>query len=101
MESRYGDNMTKRKPKLTAAQKQCDILDPRVPFSLCCINCDAGMSVVTPEQAILEGWVEIKYNPTMCYNYVGGCPDCLKEGEIYIDKKYGLVPYRREVGGPG
>jgi len=51
-----------------------------VPFSLVCINCDAGMDIESREQAIAEGWTEISFEPHMpMANYSGLCPDCKPE----------------------
>lgn len=50
------------------------------PFSLCCVGCDAGMDLLTPEEAIAAGWIEIEEAfdaPTS--NYLGICPDCQGE----------------------
>jgi hypothetical protein len=47
------------------------------PFTLCCVDCDAGMDLLTPEAAIEAGWVEIEEAfdcPTA--NYLGICAEC-------------------------
>ncbi len=52
------------------------------PFSLCCIQCDAGMQIDTPEQALAEGWIKIKEDfDGPSWNYLGCCPDCKTEWE--------------------
>ena len=48
----------------------------RHPFSLSCAECDAGMDVETPEQAVFEGWSSIYEVDVPSWNYLGVCPDC-------------------------
>jgi hypothetical protein len=54
----------------------------RHPFSLTCRDCDAGMDMETPEQALAAGWIEIEdvadENLMEAY-YLGLCPDCRKQ----------------------
>lgn len=50
---------------------------PTVPFSLVCRHCDAGEGIETEEQAISDGWTEIR--PALALpqaNFGGLCPDC-------------------------
>lgn len=50
------------------------------PFSLCCIDCDAGTDVESAEGAIQLGWTDMLFAPEMANcNYIGMCPDCLRE----------------------
>ena len=51
----------------------------RHPFSLSCSNCDAGMDIETPEQAVLQGWYGIYEDDGMSWNYLGTCPQCLAQ----------------------
>lgn len=55
--------------------------DPNdVPFSLVCINCDAGMDISSMEEAIARGWTSIECDPDLpMANFVGYCPDCRRE----------------------
>jgi hypothetical protein len=56
----------------------------RHPFSMTCRECDAGMDMTSPEQAIAAGWTEIvdaADEGFMEANYLGLCPDCKKAGE--------------------
>jgi hypothetical protein len=47
------------------------------PFTLCCIECDAGVHIETPEQALAEGWIDIEEDfGGLSWNYVGVCPEC-------------------------
>lgn len=46
------------------------------PFSLSCIGCDAGMGIVSLEQAALEGWRAIRYDDGPFWNFLGYCPHC-------------------------
>ncbi len=47
------------------------------PFSLVCLECDAGMHIESHAQAIAEGWTDIDYAPDLpMANYLGLCPDC-------------------------
>ena len=54
----------------------------RLPFTLCCVSCDAGMEIETPEQAIAEGWTEIEEaEDAPSSNYLGLCPRCQEQAE--------------------
>ena len=47
------------------------------PFTLCCVDCDAGMELLTPEEAIAAGWTEIEEAfDCPVANYLGTCPAC-------------------------
>jgi len=55
----------------------CNESPPDVPFTLVCINCDAGMEIESSEQALAAGWTEIEFAPDLpMANYLGVCPDC-------------------------
>jgi hypothetical protein len=51
-------------------------------FTLVCSNCDAGMEILTEEQAIARGWagIEPAFDLPQA-NYCGLCPDCRGELE--------------------
>lgn len=54
--------------------------DPEPVFTLVCCECDAGMDILTEEQAIAEGWTGIEPAPHLPQaNYCGLCPDCRRE----------------------
>ena len=48
----------------------------RLPFSLECYCCDAGMDLATVEAAIVAGWTEIREDSGLAWNYLGLCPEC-------------------------
>lgn len=49
-------------------------------FSLVCYSCSAGEDVKTIEEARSAGWKDIVEDfEGLSWNYVGICPDCLKE----------------------
>lgn len=50
-------------------------------FSLICRDCDAGMEIVSYDQALSEGWTAIVADPGLAWNYVGLCPDCRRAEE--------------------
>lgn len=55
---------------------------PDVFFSLVCENCDAGMEIETPTEALAAGWTELRYAPGLpMANFVGLCPVCRAEEE--------------------
>lgn len=45
-------------------------------FSLECLECDAGMSVESYNQAVAEGWTKIEHDDGPAWNFLGLCPDC-------------------------
>jgi hypothetical protein len=46
------------------------------PFTLQCVECDAGMDIESPEQAIADGWTEIEEDfDGLSWNYLGRCPE--------------------------
>lgn len=46
-------------------------------FSLMCSECDAGMDVVSYEQAMLRGWSDMMPDDHgMSWTWLGTCPDC-------------------------
>lgn len=54
--------------------------NPDIPFSLVCVNCDAGMEIASHDEAIAKGWTEIEFAPDLpMSNYLGLCPDCRHE----------------------
>lgn len=47
------------------------------PFTLVCLECDAGLDIRSEEQAKAAGWTQIDYAPKLpMANYVGLCADC-------------------------
>jgi len=51
-----------------------------VPFSLVCINCDAGSHLHSVEGAVTEGWTDIEFAPDLpMANWLGLCPECRRE----------------------
>ena len=51
-------------------------------FSLCCVCCDGGSDIDTPEQAIAEGWSDIEEDfDGFSWNYLGTCPECREDDE--------------------
>lgn len=54
-----------------------DAIPPDVPFSLVCVQCDAGMEIGSYAEARAEGWSDIHYAPDLpMANFVGYCPAC-------------------------
>jgi hypothetical protein len=51
-----------------------------VPFTLACFNCDAD-GPETYEAAVQQGWVDIKYDDGIGWNFLGICPDCRPKWE--------------------
>jgi len=52
------------------------------PFSLSCLDCDAGMEIDSREEAILLGWTGINAYPEgVGYTHLGSCPECVMEEE--------------------
>jgi hypothetical protein len=47
-----------------------------IPFSLMCFVCDAGEDVVSPADAIREGWRGIERDDGVSWNFLGCCPTC-------------------------
>ena len=57
-----------------------DPINENVPFSLVCVNCDAGSEIASIEEAVAEGWTGIEFDPDLpMANFVGLCPDCRRE----------------------
>lgn len=56
----------------------CPCRIPRdVPFTLTCIQCDAGTDIESFEHAMEQGWRLIEYTPDLpMANFLGVCPDC-------------------------
>lgn len=51
-----------------------------VPFTLVCINCDAGDHLNSEQEALAEGWTDIEFAPDLpMANWLGLCPDCRRE----------------------
>jgi len=45
-------------------------------FSPQSIECDAGMDIHSPEQAIADGWTDIEEDfDGLSWNYLGRCPE--------------------------
>ena len=56
-----------------------DAIPRDVPFSLSCYECD-GDSPETYEDAVRDGWTDIRYTPESNWeNFLGLCPDCRRE----------------------
>lgn len=54
----------------------------QVPFSIVCLECDAGMNVHSYEEALALGWTDIEEDRDLPQaNYIGLCPDC--EGDTW------------------
>ncbi len=50
------------------------------PFSLQCVECDAGLDIESPEEAIAAGWTEIEEDfEGISWNYLGCCPEHQEE----------------------
>ena len=57
-----------------------DSLESDVPFTLVCVDCDAGMEITSYDEAIANGWTDIEYAPDLpMSNYLGWCPACRRE----------------------
>ena len=56
-----------------------------VPFSLSCMDCDAGMDIGSREEAILSGWTNVSEDDDpdggFWWTWLGLCPDCRKTRE--------------------
>lgn len=51
--------------------------EPELPFSLVCDGCDAGMELLSQEEAEAAGWWVYGPAPELpMANYLGRCPDC-------------------------
>lgn len=49
-------------------------------FSLCCISCDAGMEILTEQEALSSGWTEIgPVDDLANATHLGICPDCKRD----------------------
>jgi hypothetical protein len=44
---------------------------------VCCARCDADASRLS--EAIGSGWTNLQHDPTDGWDYLGICPDCLRE----------------------
>lgn len=66
---------------LEAADEQTDSGDGQpLPFSLSCNHCSAGDGIDSIEQATALGWSSIEEDADgMSWDYLGLCPECLKE----------------------
>lgn len=52
--------------------------DDAVPFSLVCVDCDAGMDMPNLAAALAAGWQAIELCPDLPQaNYLGLCPECV------------------------
>ena len=59
-----------------------------VPFSLVCLNCDAGSHLESEEEALAEGWTDIEFAPDLpMANWLGLCPICRREEEERMDAR--------------
>jgi len=50
-----------------------------VHFSLRCCGCDAGDDVGSRLDAETKGWTDIVFDDGLSWNFLGMCPDCLRE----------------------
>ena len=64
----------------TATPDVNQAVESGMPFSLCCVECDAGMDVQSTLQATADGWTDIQADDGPQYNFCGICPDC-KSGQ--------------------
>lgn len=49
-----------------------------IPFSLVCVDCDAGMDMPNLAAALAAGWQAIELCPDLPQaNYLGLCPECV------------------------
>ena len=64
---------------ITPAEARCGVTDTSIPFSIECFSCDAGTEIDSAEQAIAKGWTNIQPDNGAAWNYLGDCPDCLKD----------------------
>lgn len=63
-----------------------------VPFSLTCGECDDGMEINSPEEAIQLGWDEsIDYDDGMAWNFIGMCPTCRATKETFDGEESGTT----------
>jgi hypothetical protein len=54
-----------------------------LPFSLICVECDAGADIPTRERAEREGWTGITDDAYgLSHNQVGLCPDCASRQRV-------------------
>ena len=66
-----------------------DIFPDDVGFSLTCLECDAGMEIVSYDQALSNGWTGISYDPDgLAWNCFGLCPAC-RRAQDERDRHYG------------
>lgn len=53
-----------------------------VPFSLVCMDCDAGMEIGSYAEAVAQGWTDICFAADLpMANYVGLCPACRRQDD--------------------
>jgi len=53
-----------------------------IPFTLVCLDCDAGMHIENYQQALDEGWTYIDFAPDLPQaNWCGLCPECREAWE--------------------
>ncbi len=53
-----------------------------VPFTLVCLDCDAGLEIESHEQAVAAGWTYIDFAPDLpMANWSGLCPACRERWE--------------------
>ena len=66
-----------------------DTIPDNVVFSLICLECDAGMDIVSYDQALSNGWTRISNDPEgLAWNCIGLCPDCRRAHDDR-DRQYG------------
>lgn len=49
----------------------------RLPESVACCHCDAHMD--SPQEAVIEGWLDLAQDDGPAWNFLGICPACQKE----------------------
>lgn len=55
-------------------------------FVLSCTRCDAGEGVPTAMAALCTGWTGLSADNGPSWNFLGFCPDCLRESEEKYEK---------------
>ena len=69
---------------LTQAEAICGVADRTLPFSLECVECDAGMDIQSAEQALLSGWNDVRADDGPAWNYLGHCPECARDEKLRL-----------------
>lgn len=56
-------------------------------FSLSCSGCDAGDGVGSRKEAREAGWRDIVFDDGASWNFMGRCPDCIKDDAKHEKKR--------------